>query len=76
MMQNTVWNLNWVNKLKAEIIDEEDGGCTIQYEWDETDPELAEWTSWGEETQKKFLTESLRSALDGFVDDELTEPID
>jgi hypothetical protein len=76
MTQNTAWNLNWVTKLQVKTIDEEDGGCTIQYEWDETDPELAEWTSWGEEMQTAFITESLRSALDGFVDDELTEPID
>ena len=76
MTQNTAWNLNWVTKLQVKVMDEEDGGLLIQYDWDETDPELAEWTSWGKEVQTKFITESLRSALDGFVDDELAEPID
>jgi len=69
-------NMNWVNKLQIKVIDEEDGGCLIQLDWDGTDPELAEWTSWGEERQKAFITESLRSALDGFVDDGLTELVD
>lgn len=76
MTQNTAWNLNWVTKLQVKVIDEEDGGLLIQYDWDETDPELAEWTSWGKEVQTAFVIESLRSALDGFVDGGLTEPID
>jgi hypothetical protein len=76
MIQNTTWNLNWVTKLQVNVINEEEGGCLIQFDWDDTDPELAEWTSWGEEIQKAFVTESLRSALDGFVDDGLTELVD
>lgn len=57
-------NTNWVNKLQIQVIDEEDGGCTIHIEWDDTDPDLAEWTSWGEEGQKNFLIDALYSALE------------
>ena len=32
-----------LEKLNIECIDEEDGGCTIQIEWDETDPDLVEF---------------------------------
>lgn len=56
--------LSWIEKLNLEVIDEEDGGCTIVIEWDENDPDLAEWTSWGEEGQKSFVMDSLRYALD------------
>lgn len=57
-------NTNWVNKLQIEVIDEEDGGCTIRIEWDDTDPELEEWTSWGEEGQKQFIIDALYQALE------------
>lgn len=56
--------LSWIEKLNLEMIDEEDGGCTIHINWDDTDPDLAEWTSWGEERQKAFVMDSLRYALD------------
>lgn len=56
--------LSWIEKLNLEVIDEEDGGCTIQINWDDTDPDLAEWTSWGEERQKSFVMDSLRYAID------------
>lgn len=54
----------WVNKLKIEVLDEEDGSCTIHIEWDEADPELAEWTNWGEEGQRTFVLEALQNAID------------
>ena len=53
----------WVNKLQLEVRDEEDGSCTIIIEWDENDPDLAEWTSWGPEKQKAFVIEALSSAV-------------
>jgi len=69
-------NTSWVNKLHVEVIDEDDGSCTIRIEWDETDPELAEWTSWGEAGQRDFVIDALYSALECFVDNDLTEPVD
>ena len=60
-------NTNWVNKLQIQVIDEEDGGCTIQIEWDDTDPELKEWTSWGEEGQKTFIIDALTNALECYT---------
>jgi len=44
------------------VIDEEDGGCTIHIEWDDTDPDLALWTSWGEALQREFVISALRAA--------------
>ena len=61
----------WVNKLQLEVKDEEDGSCTIIIEWDENDPDLAEWTSWGSEKQKAFVIEALSNA----VSDALTSTI-
>ena len=69
-------NTNWVNKLQIQVIDEEDGGCTIQIEWDDTDPELEEWTSWGEEGQQQFIIDALYQVLECYMDDDLTDPVD
>lgn len=60
-------NTNWVNKLQIQVIDEEDGGCVISIEWDDTDPELEEWTSWGEEGQKSFIIDALTDALECYT---------
>jgi len=65
--------VDWVNKLHVEVIDEEDGGCTIQIDWDDTDPDLEEWSSWGEEGQRAFVMDALRNALDSFQDLDLAE---
>jgi hypothetical protein len=56
--------MNWTEKLKIKVIDDEDGGCTIQIDWDETDSDLAEWTSWGEKVQQEFILDALRRACD------------
>jgi hypothetical protein len=54
----------WVNKLKLEVIEEhEDGGCCIHIEWDDTDPDLAEWTSWGPQVQEQFVLDALTDAM-------------
>lgn len=54
----------WINKLKIECIELEDGGLDIQIDWDETDPDLELWTSWGEEGQTAFIIDSLREAVE------------
>lgn len=64
-------NTSWIEKLTLRIADEEDGGCTIHIDWDETDPDLAEWTSWGEELQEKFVIDALYNALECFTKNEL-----
>ena len=60
--------LSWVEKLKVKVIDEEDGGCIIRINWDDTDPDLEYWTNLGEEGQKSFIIEALTNALDCYVD--------
>lgn len=53
----------WVNKLKINYLEEEDGSGTIHIEWDETDPDLIWWTDLGENGQKSFILDSLQRAL-------------
>lgn len=57
-------NNNWIDKLKIEVTDEDDGGCCIHIEWDDTDPDLTEWTSWGEKRQRDFFLNALKTAID------------
>jgi hypothetical protein len=59
----------WVNKLSIEVIDEEDGGCSINIEWDETDPDLEYWNSLGKEGQEAFIIDSLRNSLEQYIVD-------
>ena len=54
----------WVNKLSIEVVDEEDGGCSIDIEWDETDPDLDYWNSLGKEGQELFIMYSLNNFLE------------
>jgi hypothetical protein len=59
---------NWIEKLQLECIEEDDGCLTIQIDWDDTDPDLAEWTSWGEDGQKQFIIDSLYNVLECFIE--------
>jgi hypothetical protein len=56
-------NKSWIEKLKIECIEEDNGTMTIHINWDETDPDLEYWTSLGEEGQKTFILDSLHNAL-------------
>ena len=62
-MTNTFDPASWVYKLHIEVIDEEDGSATIQFEWDETDPDLNYWNSLGKEGQKKFIMDALHASF-------------
>ena len=55
--------MNWFDKLELEVIDEEDGGCTIRIKWDNEDPELKYWVNLGKQGQKSFIIEILNNAL-------------
>ena len=57
-------NKNWIEKLKIECIEENDGTMTIHINWDETDPDLEYWTFLGEEGQKTFILDALHNVLD------------
>ena len=63
-------NLSWIEKLRLECIDEEDGTMTIHIEWDENDPELNYWTSLGPEGQEEFILTALRNACAAYTDTE------
>ena len=57
-------NKNWIEKLQLQVMeDNPDGSCDIHIEWDETDPDLALWNSWGEVGQKQFILDALTNAL-------------
>ena len=63
-------NVNWIDKLQLTTIEEPDGSLTIQIHWDPEDPELALWTSWGEEKQKQLFLDALTNALNKEIDDD------
>ena len=67
---------SWVKKLQIECIDEDDGSMTIQIDWDQNDPDLQWWTQLGEESQKTFVIDALWAALECYMDDDLTTPVD
>ena len=69
-------NAEWVKKLQIECIDEDDGSMTIQIDWDQNDPDLQWWTQLGKEGQKTFIIDALWSALECYMDDDLTTPVD
>jgi hypothetical protein len=68
-----MWNLNWIEKLKIECIDEEDGTMTIHIEWDEKDPDLDYWTSLGPKSQEEFILTALREACAAYTDTESSD---
>ena len=63
-------NTNWIDKLQLTTIEEPDGSLTIHINWDPEDPELAFWTSWGEEKQKQLFLDALTNALNKEIDDD------
>lgn len=60
-------NTSWVNKMTIECIEEPNGGMCIRFDWDETDPELAMWTGWGEEGQRAFVLDALNRATEYYL---------
>lgn len=64
-------NISWINKLIIQYQEEPDGSGCITIEWDETDPDLELWTSWGEEYQKQLILDALTIAItDALTKDE------
>lgn len=49
---------------------------SIQIDWDENDPDLALWTSWGEEKQQDFILTALRNACAEALGEDLTDLVD
>ena len=47
----------------------EDGGMQIRFDWDETDPDLAMWNSWGEKGQTAFIIDALNDATNCYHDE-------
>jgi hypothetical protein len=69
-------NAEWVKKLQIECIDEDDGSMTIRIDWDENDPDLQWWTQLGKKGQETFVIDALWAALECYMDDDLTTPVD
>jgi hypothetical protein len=57
-----------VFKLDIRFIEEEDGGGTIQIEWDEKDADLQWWNNLGEEKQQQFIIDALTAAISNALD--------
>jgi hypothetical protein len=56
-------DLTWVDKLKLDITDNEDGSATITISWNEKDPALRLWTELGEEKQREWFMEVLKDSI-------------
>lgn len=63
MSNNSELQIKWINKLRISYVDTSDDGGTITIEWDDLDPDLALWNSWGEEYQKQFILDALNLAI-------------
>jgi hypothetical protein len=59
----TSTTFDWIHKLSFRVDCTEFGSCTFTIDWDETDPDLAEWIGWGEEKQKQFILDNLNTHL-------------
>ena len=53
--------------MTIECIEESNGGMCITFDWDETDPDLAMWTGWGEEGQKAFVLDALQRVTEYYL---------
>jgi len=67
--------MTWASKLHIEYKENPDGGGDITIEWDENDLSLAEWTSWGEDKQKQFITDALTIAVSNALPEDESEPL-
>ena len=63
---------SFIDKLHIEYKENPDGTGDITIEWDETDPDLAMWTAWGEDKQKQFVIDALNVAVFETIDEELS----
>jgi len=59
-----------VFKLDIKYIEEENGGGTIQIEWDEEDADLQWWNNLGEEKQQQFILDALTAAISNALNED------
>ena len=57
------------HKMTVDFIEEQDGGLSMIFDWDETDPDLAYWSSISEHEQRSFIKTALLSNLKDQLDD-------
>jgi hypothetical protein len=65
----------WVDKLQISYHEEPDGSCVITIEWDEKDPDLQLWNSWGEDKQKQFIREAINLAVSNILSEDETKSL-
>lgn len=66
---------SFIDKLHIEYKENPDSTGDITIEWDENDLSLVEWTSWGEDKQKQFITDALTIAVSNALPDDEIEPL-
>ena len=57
------------DKMTITYTEEQDGGACITFDWDETDPDLAYWTSMSEDEQRSFVLTALRNCIKEQLDE-------
>jgi hypothetical protein len=54
---------NWFERIQLDVLEDEDGSCTLVFQWDEKDPILRFWTELGEKKQHEFILTALENSL-------------
>jgi hypothetical protein len=61
------------NRFSVEIIDEEDGGCTISLYWSLDDPSLEAWNTLTEQQQQLAFKQALQQKINEVLGETLQE---
>jgi hypothetical protein len=57
------------DKMTITYTEEQNGGACITFDWDETDPDFAYWTSMSEDEQRSFVLTALRNCIKEQLDE-------
>ena len=57
------------DKMTVTCTEENEGGMTITFDWDDTDPVFEPWNQMTEDEKRSFMLTSLSNGLQGNLDD-------
>lgn len=55
-------------KMTVTFTEENEGGMTITFDWDDTDPAFEPWDQMGKDEQRNFLYASICNKIQGDLD--------
>ena len=68
MKPNVILSPSLFNKMTITCAEENNGGMTITFDWDDTDPELEPWTQLPEHEQRSFILTAISHRLQEDLD--------